>query len=74
VKTDSLNIPEYAPTLRVISAYVVRHLLSERNRDKYCLTGRRDFLNMPLSEAMQRFTSCPVDYPFFYAYRVKDLP
>mgnify|MGYP000190533197 FL=1 len=28
---------------------------------------------MPLSEALQRFTSCPVDYPFFEVYRVKDL-
>lgn len=72
VKTDSLNIPEYAPTRRV-RRQLVRHLLSERNRDKYCKTGRRDFLNMPLSEALQRFTSCPVDYPFFEVYRVKDL-
>lgn len=72
VKTDNLNIPEYAPTRRV-RRQLVRHLLSERNRDKYCKTGRRDFLNMSLSEALQRFTSCPVDYPFFEVYRVKDL-
>lgn len=72
MKTDSLNIPEYAPARRV-RRQLVRHLLSERNRDKYCKTGRRDFLNMPLSEALQRFTSCPVDYPFFEVYRVKDL-
>ena len=28
---------------------------------------------MPISAALQRFTSCPADYPFFEVYRVKDL-
>ena len=35
--------------------------------------GRKTFLRMPLSEVLQRFTSCPADYPFFEVYRVKDL-
>ena len=72
VKTDSLNAPEYASTRRV-RRKLVRHFLSGRNRDRYCKVGRKTFLRMPLSEALQRFTSCPTDYPFFEVYRVKDL-
>ena len=72
VKTDSLNAPEYASTRRA-RRKLVRHFLSERNRDRYCKVGRKTFLRMPLSEALQRFTSCPTDYPFFEVYRVKDL-
>ena len=72
VKTDSLNAPEYASTRRV-RRKLTRHFLSERNRDRYCKVGRKTFLRMPLSEVLQRFTSCPTDYPFFEVYRVKDL-
>lgn len=72
VKTDSLNVPEYASTRRV-RRKLVRHFLSERNTDKYCKVKRKTFLRMPISEALQRFTSCPADYPFFEVYRVKDL-
>ena len=72
VKTDSLNAPEYASTRRA-RRKLVRHFLSERNRDRYCKVGRKTFLRMPLSEVLQRFTSCPTDYPFFEVYRVKDL-
>lgn len=72
VKTDSLHVPEYASTRRV-RRKLVKHLLAERNRDKYCKVGRKKFLRMPLSEVLSRFTSCPVDYPFFEVYRVKDL-
>ena len=72
VKTDSLNVPEYASTRRV-RRKLVRHFLSERNTDKYCKVKRKTFLRMPLSEALQRFTSCPADYQFFEVYRVKDL-
>ncbi len=72
VKTDSLNAPEYASTRRV-RRKLTRHFLSGRNRDRYCKVGRKTFLRMPLSEVLQRFTSCPADYPFFEVYRVKDL-
>ena len=72
IKKDSLNIPEYASTRRV-RRQLVRHFLTQRNEDKYCKVGRRSFLRMPIAEALQRFTSCPVDYPFFEVYRVKDL-
>ena len=72
IKTDSLNVPEYAST-RHVRRKLVRHFLSERNRDRYCRVGRKTFLRMPLSEVLQRFTSCPADYPFFEVYRVKDL-
>ena len=72
IKTDSLNVPEYAST-RHVRRKLVRHFLSERNRDRYCRVGRKTFLKMPLSEVLQRFTSCPADYPFFEVYRVKDL-
>lgn len=72
VKTDSLNVPEYASTRRV-RRKLVRHFLSERNTDKYCKVKRKIFLRMPISKALQRFTSCPADYPFFEVYRIKDL-
>ena len=62
VKTDSLNAPEYASTRRV-RRKLTRHFLSGRNRGRYCKVGRKTFLRMPLSEALQRFTSCPTDYP-----------
>ena len=72
VKTDSLNAPEYASTRRA-KEKTGQTFPSERNRDRYCKVGRKTFLRMPLSEVLQRFTSCPTDYPFFEVYRVKDL-
>ena len=72
IKRDSLNVPEYAPTRRV-RRKLVRHFLSERNTDKYCKIKRKASLRMPISESLRRFTSCPVDYPFFEVYRIKDL-
>ena len=30
-------------------------------------------MRMPISESLRRFTSCPVDYPFFEVYRFNDL-
>lgn len=72
IKRDSLNVPEYASTRRV-RRKLVRHFLSERNTDKYCKVKRKAFLRMPISESLRRFTSYPVDYPFFEVYRIKDL-
>lgn len=72
IKRDSLNVPEYASTRRV-RRKLVRHFLSERNTDKYCKIKRKASLRMPISESLRRFTSCPVDYPFFEVYRIKDL-
>lgn len=72
VKTDSLGVPEYAST-RKVRRQLVRHFLSSRNDGKYCKIGRRTCLRMPIAEVQRRFTSCPVDNPFFEVYRLKDL-
>lgn len=72
IKTDSLGIPEYASTWRV-RRQLVHHFLSGRNAGKYCKVGRRTYLRMPIAEVQRRFTSCPVDNPFFEVYRLKDL-
>lgn len=72
IKTDSLGVPEYASTWKV-RRQLVHHFLFGRNTGKYCKIGRRTFLRMPIAEVQRRFTSCPVDNPFFEVYRLKDL-
>lgn len=72
IKTDSLNEPEYAST-RMVRKQLVYHFLSQRNANKYCKVTRKAFLRMPMSEIQRRFTSCPVNNPFFEVYRLKDL-
>ena len=72
VKTDSLGVPEYASTWKV-RRQLVHPFLYERNTVKYCKLGRRTSLRMPMAELQRRFTSCPVDNPFFEVYRLRDL-
>lgn len=72
VKTESLGVPEYASTWTV-RRQLVHHFLSGRNLGKYCKIGRRTSMRMPIAELQRRFTSCPVDNPFFEVYRLKDL-
>lgn len=72
IKTDSLNVPEYAST-RKVRMQLVYHFLSQRNDNKYCKVKRKAFLRMPIAEIQRRFTSCPTDNPFFQVYRLKDL-
>lgn len=72
IKTDSLNMPEYAST-RKVRMQLIHHFLSYRNTHKYCKMKRKTFLKTSIAEIQRRFTSCPTDYPLFKVYTLKDL-